>query len=112
MIRSMTAFARQERQGDWGVLVWELRAVNQRYLELTLRLPDELKALETPIRERANAGEVRNARGMHIDGPRVSGSLRHLYFRIGVGIDARVRDQCGFEIGIRQSDVLCARIGA
>lgn len=56
MIRSMTAFARQERQGDWGVLVWELRAVNQRYLELTLRLPDELKALETAVRERANAG--------------------------------------------------------
>jgi uncharacterized protein (TIGR00255 family) len=52
----MTAFARQERQGEWGVLVWELRAVNQRYLELTLRLPDELKALETAVRERANAG--------------------------------------------------------
>jgi len=56
MIRSMTAFARQERQGEWGVLVWELRAVNQRYLELTVRLPDELKSLETAVRERATAG--------------------------------------------------------
>lgn len=56
MIRSMTAFARQERQGEWGVLVWELRAVNQRYLELTVRLPDELKSLEASVRERATAG--------------------------------------------------------
>ena len=56
MIRSMTAFARQEQQDEFGVLVWELRAVNQRYLELTLRLPDELRALETAVRERATAG--------------------------------------------------------
>ncbi|MBI5041786.1 MAG: YicC family protein [Gammaproteobacteria bacterium] len=53
MIRSMTAFARQEREGDWGVLTWELRSVNHRYLEVSLRLPDELRSLETAVRERA-----------------------------------------------------------
>lgn len=53
MIRSMTAFARQEREGDWGVLTWELRSVNHRYLEVGLRLPDELRSLETAVRERA-----------------------------------------------------------
>ena len=54
MIRSMTAFARQESEGDWGVLTWELRSVNHRYLEVSLRLPDELRSLETAIRERAS----------------------------------------------------------
>ncbi|MDV3238865.1 MAG: YicC family protein [Gammaproteobacteria bacterium] len=53
MIRSMTAFARQEREGDWGVLTWELRSVNHRYLEVGLRLPDELRGLEAAVRERA-----------------------------------------------------------
>ncbi|RRQ22093.1 YicC/YloC family endoribonuclease [Thiohalobacter thiocyanaticus] len=53
MIRSMTAFARQEAGGDWGELVCELRSVNHRYLELSLRLPEELRALETGLRERA-----------------------------------------------------------
>ena len=52
-IRSMTAFARQEREGAWGSLTWELRSVNHRYLEVSLRLPDELRSLETAIRERA-----------------------------------------------------------
>lgn len=53
MIRSMTAFARQEAEGDWGVLTWELRSVNHRYLEVSLRLPDELRSLESTVRERA-----------------------------------------------------------
>ena len=53
MIRSMTAFARQEHEVDWGALTWELRSVNHRYLEVSLRLPDELRSLETAVRERA-----------------------------------------------------------
>lgn len=51
MIRSMTGFARRERQGPWGTLVCELRTVNHRYLETSLRLPDELKALDNDIRQ-------------------------------------------------------------
>jgi uncharacterized protein (TIGR00255 family) len=53
MIRSMTAFARQERQGEWGSLAWELKSVNQRFLEPTFRLPEELRDLEAPLREQA-----------------------------------------------------------
>ena len=52
MTCSMTAFARQESQGTWGALQMELRSVNQRYLELHPRLPDELRLLEPKIRER------------------------------------------------------------
>jgi uncharacterized protein (TIGR00255 family) len=50
MIRSMTGFARRERQGPWGTLACELRSVNHRYLELALRLPDELRCLEADAR--------------------------------------------------------------
>ena len=57
MIRSMTAFAAGERSTEWGVLSGELRAVNHRFLELGLRLPDELRAFEAQLRERV-AGRV------------------------------------------------------
>lgn len=55
MIQSMTAFARQESQGDWGVAVWEIRSVNHRYLEINIRLPDTLTALEVVVRESVKA---------------------------------------------------------
>jgi uncharacterized protein (TIGR00255 family) len=51
MIRSMTGFARRERQDTWGTLICELRTVNHRYLEISLRLPEELKALDNDIRQ-------------------------------------------------------------
>ena len=55
MIRSMTAYATVERATAGGTLVGELRAVNHRFLELGLRLPDELRALEPALRERVSA---------------------------------------------------------
>jgi len=51
MTRSMTGFARSQTQGDWGELVWELRSVNHRYLDIHLRLPEPLRALEPAIRD-------------------------------------------------------------
>ncbi len=55
MIRSMTAFAAAERATDDGVLGCELRAVNHRFLEVGLRLPEELRAFEPQLRERIAA---------------------------------------------------------
>jgi uncharacterized protein (TIGR00255 family) len=52
MIRSMTAFAAGERATEWGMLGCELRAVNHRFLELGVRLPEELRAIEPALRER------------------------------------------------------------
>ena len=52
MIRSMTAFARTEAETAAGALAWELRSVNHRYLEVSLRLPEELRSLEPQVRER------------------------------------------------------------
>jgi len=51
MIRSMTGFARRERQGTWGTLTCELRTVNHRYLEISLRLPDDLRGLDNEVRQ-------------------------------------------------------------
>jgi uncharacterized protein (TIGR00255 family) len=51
----MTAFARQEANTDFGSLAWEIRSLNHRYLELSLRLPEELRPMESAVRERVNA---------------------------------------------------------
>jgi uncharacterized protein (TIGR00255 family) len=47
----MTAFARQETQGEWGSLTCEIRTVNHRYLEPSFRLPETLRELENGFRE-------------------------------------------------------------
>jgi len=55
MIRSMTAYASAETTGPAGTLSCELRTVNHRYLELSPRLPDDLRAFESALRERVAA---------------------------------------------------------
>lgn len=52
MIRSMTAFAACERAATGGSLACELRAVNHRFHELSIRAPEELRAIEPALRER------------------------------------------------------------
>jgi uncharacterized protein (TIGR00255 family) len=51
MIASMTGFARREVAGSWGTLTCELRSVNHRYLEPGFRLPEELRPLESDLRQ-------------------------------------------------------------
>ncbi len=55
MIRSMTAYASAETTGPAGTLSCELRTVNHRYLELSPRLPEDLRGLESLLRERVAA---------------------------------------------------------
>ena len=50
MLKSMTGFARAERTTPAGLLAWEIRSVNHRYLEVGLRLPEELRASESEYR--------------------------------------------------------------
>lgn len=52
---SMTAFARHADEGDWGRAVWELRSVNNRYLDVNFRLPEELRGLEAQFRDQIAA---------------------------------------------------------
>jgi uncharacterized protein (TIGR00255 family) len=61
MIQSMTAFAQHQQQLDCGQLIWELRSVNSRYLEISFRLPDAFRALEMPLRT-ALKGKVRRGK--------------------------------------------------
>ncbi|PCJ87997.1 MAG: YicC family protein [Thiotrichaceae bacterium] len=62
MTRSMTAFARTEQTLETGELVWEVRSVNHRYLELHLKIPENFRAHEMRFREmlqqRLNRGKV------------------------------------------------------
>ena len=55
MAQSMTAFARQAHSDTWGTAVWEVRSVNHRFLDVSLRLPDELRGLEGATRKRISA---------------------------------------------------------
>ncbi|HET6603470.1 MAG TPA: YicC/YloC family endoribonuclease [Xanthomonadaceae bacterium] len=55
MIRSMTAFASGERGTPWGAIGAELRSVNHRFLELAVKLPEELRSAEPALRERVAA---------------------------------------------------------
>ena len=52
MISSMTAFSRQSNQTQFGTLIWELRTVNHRFLDLFIRLPESQRSLESAIRDR------------------------------------------------------------
>ena len=87
-IRSMTAYAAGERSTEWGVLGCEMRAVNHRFLELGVRLPDELRALEPQLREQVTA--------------RVSRGKLDLVLRL--------RNNTGSE-GLQVDDALVARLG-
>jgi len=52
MLRSMTAYARAAEEAAWGQAAWELRSVNNRYLDVSFRIPEEMRALESRFRER------------------------------------------------------------
>lgn len=55
MIRSMTGFAQSDTATPQGVLLWELRSVNNRYLEVQLRLPELFRPIENEVRQLAAA---------------------------------------------------------
>ena len=62
MTASMTAYGRTEETNEIGHVTWEIRTVNHRYLEVSIRLPEELRMLEAKIREhvsnKLNRGKV------------------------------------------------------
>ncbi|MCU7820041.1 MAG: hypothetical protein KZQ57_14550 [gamma proteobacterium symbiont of Lucinoma myriamae] len=52
MVKSMTAYARREEKSPFGAMTIELRSVNHRFLEMNIKMPEELRALEIKLRER------------------------------------------------------------
>ena len=51
----MTAFVQHESQSEQSRLLWEIRSVNHRYLEISMRLPEELRSAEMMFRETIKA---------------------------------------------------------
>lgn len=80
MIYSMTAFARHEIKKDWGDAVWEIRSVNQRYLENFFRLPEQFRGLENSLREklRQNLTRGKIECSLRIDSKKVAAAELHL----------------------------------
>ena len=62
MVRSMTGFGRAELRGDTLVVTVEARSVNHRHLDVALRVPRALAALELDAR-RASSSCDASARG-------------------------------------------------
>ena len=52
MTNSMTGFSRCSSEQSTGSLVWELRTVNHRYLDISVKLPEDLRGLETVVKQR------------------------------------------------------------
>ncbi len=73
----MTGFARRERQFPWGLLAWELKTVNHRFLEMGCRLPEEFRVGEAEFRQ-AVAAAVRRGKvdcSLHFRPAAAAGSL-------------------------------------
>jgi uncharacterized protein (TIGR00255 family) len=64
----MTGFATMERLYDFGRLAWEMRSVNHRYLEFSIRLPEEFRVLEP---------QIRTALGRYLSRGKVDATLRY-----------------------------------
>jgi uncharacterized protein (TIGR00255 family) len=50
MTASMTGFARHSTESEGQALVWEIRSVNHRHLDLRIQMPDSLRVLDTEAR--------------------------------------------------------------
>src|SRR5437762_2800464 len=50
-LKSMTAFVRHQSKSEYGNIIFEIRSVNHRYLEQTIRLPDEFRECEPDLRQ-------------------------------------------------------------
>ncbi len=107
----MTAFARGQSESKWGGLTWELRSVNHRFLEISMRLPDEQRAFEPKFRETINArlkrgriDAVLRFRGTE----RVDDSLQLDEAAVArlVDVAGRVQGAFGDLAGLRTIDVL------
>ncbi|AND69867.1 hypothetical protein ATSB10_24130 [Dyella thiooxydans] len=89
MIRSMTAYASAELAGPTGALSCELRTVNHRYLEISPRLPDELRGFEPLLRERVAARLSRGKLDLTV---RLRGEGRNDALQLNEGMLARLTE--------------------
>lgn len=112
MTRSMTAFAREECPSELGTIVWELRSVNHRYLEIAIRLPEALRGLESAVREEVgnhlSRGKVDCSLKLQAGGSTLAAIClnRPLAERL-LQVAAELEQLMGPGTGLRPADVLC-----
>ena len=102
-MKSMTAYAEGSVQQPEGQLTWVIKSVNHRYLDCQLRLPDDFRHLETPLRQKLkdrlargkveanlyftpDSGHV--AQSMSLD-PVLAEQLKKLLAELGQGVEER-----------------------
>src|SRR5947209_435715 len=85
MIKSMTGFTSVTREDERGTITVTIRALNHRYLDLQLRVPQSLAALES---------DVRALVGRHIARGRVELSVS-LQLRQTPGVEVEFNDAFG-----------------
>jgi uncharacterized protein (TIGR00255 family) len=110
MIYSMTGYAVAARELESAVLNLELRAVNHRYLDIQFRMPDELRAIESVLREtltaRLNRGKI-ECRISYMPIPGRKGlDLDEDLLKQVVTLDARVRAALPVAQSVTVADVL------
>lgn len=107
----MTAFTRQQIEQEWGSLVWEIRSVNHRYLETSVRLPDTFRGLENRIREavrkRLSRGKVEcQLRFQATDSSNVNIAINLDLVEQLLQANREIQSQFGSESTINSMDVL------
>src|SRR3990167_5148680 len=51
MTKSMTAFVRLQGEGEFRPFVWEIRSVNHRYLDMSFKISEQFREIESSLRE-------------------------------------------------------------
>jgi len=93
MLNSMTGFARQVAESPLGTLTCEIRSVNHRYLDVSFRLPEELRAKELELRQRV---------GETVSRGKVECSL---HFRRALGDDGKINQDLVRQLGNRIEEI-------
>jgi uncharacterized protein (TIGR00255 family) len=111
LIYSMTGFAALAEEAPGGTLSGEVRSVNHRYLDLTFRLPEELRAIEPALREQFAARMTRGKVECRIGFQRSPAAASQLLINQALldqlaAVNARVRERLPEAAGLSVGDVL------
>jgi len=107
----MTGFAALSQELPSGTLSAEIRSVNHRYLDLTFRLPDELRAFEPALREQLSARLTRGKVECRIGFQKSAGGAFTPELNTGLlhqlsGLDLQVRELLPGAAPLSVNDVL------
>ena len=111
MILSMTGFAATSREFPGGLLSLEIRSVNHRYLDLQMRLPEELRIIEPQLRELISAkvsrGKLECRVGINqVDSAAPTLELNQAMLQRLIEVSQQVREQAGENRGLSVGELM------